>query len=121
MNFLFSLLLFYSWSGQSDALNRITWLSPVKHDFGEIPAGKPVIVDFRFRNDSPQPVRIELVRTDCGCTAAKYTETSVQPGDTGVVSIVFDAAQGGIFRKKILVFFDGRHKGSVLRIRGAVI
>jgi Protein of unknown function (DUF1573) len=121
MHILFSLLFFCSWAGQPDAKSSIVWLSSVKHDFGEIPAGKPVVIDFQFRNDSPQPIRIELVRTDCGCTAAKYTETPVQPGDTGVVSIEFDAAQSGVFRKKILVFFDGRRKGSVLRIRGAVM
>jgi Protein of unknown function (DUF1573) len=121
MHFLLSLLLLCALPGKPDAKGHITWLTPSKHDFGEIPSGKPVVFNFQFRNDAPKPMRIDLVRPDCGCTAAKYTETPVQPGDIGTVSIEFDAAQSGAFRKKILVFFDGQQKGSVLRIRGAVI
>lgn len=96
----------------------VTWLTEQDHDFGEIRAGKPVSFVFRFKNTATDTLVLQTVRTTCGCTAARYTEEPIAPGAEGEVSIEYDAAQSGTFRKKIRVFFDRQRKAEILWISG---
>jgi hypothetical protein len=98
----------------------VTWQTEQDHDFGEIPRGKPVIFVFTFKNTDSAPISIETVRTTCGCTAAEWTQDAILPGETGQISIEYDAYKSGAFRKKIKVFFDRQKKGETLWIRGEV-
>jgi hypothetical protein len=124
-NLIFSFLLFLS--GPSAIIPApeaadgvVTWLDGQDHDFGELPQGRPRGMVFRFRNISDAPILLQTVRTTCGCTAARWTETPVEPGATGEVSIEYDALQAGDFSKKIRVFFDRQRKPEILWIRGTV-
>lgn len=98
----------------------VAWLTEQRHDFGELPAGKPVTHIFRFKNTSPDTILLQTVRTTCGCTAVRYPETRIAPGGTGDLTVEYDAAQSGRFQKKIRVFFDRQRKPEILWIRGAV-
>ncbi|MBK8195993.1 MAG: DUF1573 domain-containing protein [Lewinellaceae bacterium] len=98
----------------------VAWQVGQDHDFGEIPAGRPVRFAFTFKNVSPDTIVLQTVRTTCGCTAAQYTEEPIAPGDNGEVSIEYDAYQKGSFRKKIRVFFDRQRKPEILWISGDV-
>ncbi|MBK7937624.1 MAG: DUF1573 domain-containing protein [Lewinellaceae bacterium] len=90
------------------------------HDFGEVRSRRPVSFLFTFKNISKDTILLQTVRTTCGCTAARYTEEPVPPGDTGEVNIEYDAEQNGSFRKKIRVFFDRQRKPEILWIEGEV-
>ena len=98
----------------------VAWQTEQDHDFGEIPRGKPVTFVFTFKNTDSAPISIETVRTTCGCTAAEWTQDAILPGETGQISIEYDAYKSGAFRKKIKVFFDRQKKGETLWIRGEV-
>lgn len=98
----------------------VRWLSPTSHDFGTIKQGKPVVVTFRFKNEGDAPVRLETARSTCGCTAPTWTETPVQPGAEGEVSIEYDAYRRGRFEKKVMVFFECRRKPFLVYIKGKV-
>lgn len=99
----------------------VAWQTEQDHDFGEIPRGKPVVFDFTFTNRDSAPITIETVRTTCGCTAAEWTQEAILPGETGKISIEYDAYRSGSFNKKIRVFFDRQKKAETLRIRGEVM
>ena len=98
----------------------VAWLNGQDHDFGEIPQGRPRSFLFRFKNISADTILLQTVRTTCGCTAAKYTEEPIAPGDTGEIDVEYDAYQGGAFSKKIRVFFDKQKKAEILWTRGEV-
>jgi hypothetical protein len=98
----------------------VAWLNGQEHDFGAIPAGRPVHYVFRFKNTSDAPILLQTARTTCGCTAARWTEEPVAPGAEGKLTIEYDAYQTGSFNKKVRVFFDKQRKPEILRVMGDV-
>ncbi|MCC6723500.1 MAG: DUF1573 domain-containing protein [Saprospiraceae bacterium] len=96
------------------------WTTPVEHDFGDIPQGKPVNYLFKFKNTGDAPLQIENVRFTCSCTATEWTENPVLPGKEGSVNVTFDARKLGYFSKKITVFFMHQRKAEKLHIEGFV-
>lgn len=98
----------------------IEWLTETDHDFGQVRQGYPVKFVFKFKNITQEPVLLETVRTTCGCTAAKWPEEVILPGETGEILIEYDAFKSGDFRKKIRVFFDKQRKPEMLWIAGSV-
>lgn len=99
----------------------VQWLDPLTHDFGSIPANVEVRHDFRFLNTGTEPVLIDNVRTDCGCTAPDWKDEPVLPGAVGVVTVYYDAHDKGYFLKPVKVFLRGRRKAVLLYIEGDVI
>ncbi len=98
----------------------IEWLTETDHNFGQIRQGYPVKYVFKFKNITQTPILLETVRTTCGCTAAKWPEEAILPGETGEILIEYDTYKSGDFRKKIRVFFDQQHKPEILWIEGSV-
>jgi hypothetical protein len=98
----------------------VQWLNDTAYDFGTMEQGVPKSVSFSFKNISDQPIVLETTRTTCGCTAAEWTESPIEPGQTGAVTIEYDAYRKGSFKKKITVFFDRQRKPEVLWISGTV-
>lgn len=121
-SFIFSVLFLLSHPLPSSlpGASVVTWLDGQEHDFGELPRGRPRGMVFRFKNTSNEAIVLQTVRTTCGCTAARWTETPVEAGAIGEVSIEYDALQVGEFSKKIRVFFDQQRKPEILWIRGMV-
>lgn len=98
----------------------VEWLTERDHDFGKLRRERPQTFVFRFKNLSSQPILLQTVRTTCGCTAAQWTEAPVASGETGEISVEYDAYQRGGFSKKIRVYFDQQRKPEILWIRGEV-
>jgi Protein of unknown function (DUF1573) len=98
----------------------IAWEGEKRHNFGDIQHERPVRHRFAFKNNFSDTIRLETVRTTCGCTAAKWTESPIAPGQAGEVMIEYDAYKRGGFKKKIRVFFDKQRKPELLYITGNV-
>lgn len=104
----------------SDQAASVEWLTVRDHDFGKMRRERPQKFVFRFKNLNAKPILLETVRTTCGCTAAKWTEAPIEPGETGEIEVEYDAYQRGGFSKKIRVYFDSQRKPEILWIRGEV-
>ncbi len=98
----------------------VEWETTTDHDFGDLLRGESVTFDFKFKNISDQPIMIDNVRPDCGCTAPNWENIPTMPDSTGILSITFDATKKGYFNKKIKVFFSGQRKGEKLTVEGFV-
>lgn len=98
----------------------VEWLTERDHDFGKMRHERPKSFVFRFKNIAEEPILLETVRTTCGCTAARWTESPIGPGETGEINVEYDAYQRGNFSKKIRVFFNRQRKPELLWIRGNV-
>jgi hypothetical protein len=61
------------------------------HDFGEIEPGTRVEHRFEIANRGDRVLEIEPAGTSCGCTASLTAADTVFPGETGSVTVAFDA------------------------------
>jgi hypothetical protein len=83
---------------------RIAFQEPV-YDFGKVEQGEQVNHLFRFTNQGGQDLRIESVKTSCGCTAAVISADVILPGKEGTISATFDTARfAGEKAKSISVY-----------------
>jgi hypothetical protein len=74
-------------------------------DFGKVEQGEQVNHLFRFTNQGGQELRIESVKTSCGCTAAVISSEVVAPGQEGTISATFDTSRfSGEKAKSISVY-----------------
>lgn len=103
------------------ATAQVSWNETV-HDFGAFNEddGK-VATDFRFVNTSGTPLRIDHVRSSCGCTVPEYSKATVEPGDTATVTVVYNpTGRPGRFSKSLMVKLSNDSTEKLL-IKGVVI
>lgn len=107
------------------AAAKVRWLNGTTHDFGAFKEddGK-VTCQYRFVNDGTEAVSIRAARASCGCTTSSFTKTPIEPGDTGVVTAVFNpTGRPGRFTKTITMDISGQGAGprTTLTLKGVVI
>jgi hypothetical protein len=92
------------------------------HDFGKVPVGKPVSVDFIFTNIGDEPLIISNIESTCGCTVPKFTTKPVLKGEKGIITVTFNAAavQAG-FTKAVTIKSNARTPTKMLYIKGEVV
>lgn len=100
---------------------RIIFAQPV-HDFGKVEQGEQVTRLFRFTNQGGQDLRIESVKTSCGCTAAVISADVIPPGKEGTISATFDTARfSGEKAKSISVYSnDSLQPVTTLTLQGEI-
>ncbi len=91
------------------------------HDFGKIPQGKPVTYDFKFTNVGDQPIIITAVDPTCGCTVPKFSTAPVKKGDSGVITVTYNAAAVGSFSKAVTIKSNAKTPVKMLYIKGEVV
>lgn len=120
------LMSFASLPVDSDPVVKVAAVAPVTWkaesiDVGNIPQGKPKSIEFQFTNTGKTAVIITNVKPACGCTAADYTKTPVQPGEVAKVTAVYNAAAKGAFSKTVTVTTNAEETPKVLTFKGTVI
>lgn len=63
------------------------------YDFGKVEQGDQVNHLFQFTNQGERDLRIESVKTSCGCTAAVISAEVIPPGKEGTISATFDTTR----------------------------
>ena len=88
------------------------------HDFGKVPQGKPVSWEFKFTNTGEEPLIISNVESTCGCTVPKYTTTPVLKGQSGTITVTFNAASvQPSFSKAVTIKSNARTPNKLLYIK----
>lgn len=100
-------------------LVKVSWVKE-SHDFGIIPQGKPVSVDFTFTNEGDEPLLVADVVASCGCTASEYSKETIAPGKSSKIKATYNAASVGAFNKSITVNFSDAAAKKILNIKGTV-
>jgi hypothetical protein len=100
---------------------KITFES-VAFDFGAIDQPTKVIHRFAFRNSGGLELKLDNVRTSCGCTAAASTTAGVPPGASGTVDVACDTANAfGPLTETVTVYSnDPTEPVSTLTLSGRV-
>ena len=91
-------------------------------DFGKVEQGAQVNYLFRFTNQGGRDLRIESVKTSCGCTAAVISSEVLAPGQEGTISATFDTSHfSGEKTKEISVYSnDPTHAVTTLTLQGEI-
>ena len=91
------------------------------HQFNQIQVGTPVVTTFKFKNTSDKPLIVKNVKTSCGCTAPSYPKAPIFSGDSGEITVKYDAAKVGKFKKSITVQTNVDDAPIILYIEGEVV
>ncbi|MCP4456616.1 MAG: DUF1573 domain-containing protein [Cytophagales bacterium] len=93
------------------------------HDFGRIKeADGSAEYSFLFVNSGDQNVKISDVNVSCGCTSSLWSKEELMPGDSGIVTALFNTSnRPGDFVKSLHVISDASNSKIALLIEGYVI
>ncbi len=64
-------------------------VSPLVHDFGELPQETIRRINVVLRNVGTEDLEINNVESDCGCTVAMLPDTLLAPGDSTYLHVTF--------------------------------
>ena len=74
------------------------------YNFGQIYKGQKVEHIYKFENRGNDTLKIKKVKTSCGCTAARLTNKTIPPGETGEIKATFTSGStSGNIKKSITV------------------
>lgn len=90
-------------------------------DMGEVLYRTPASVVFTLHNKSVNELRLETVRTDCGCTDVKFPINGIAANSDFKVEAIYDAKTLGHFQKQIGVYEAGADNPVMLTIKGVVV
>lgn len=98
-----------------EAQKEIFSFSEKEFDFGVIKqSGGKVKKEFPFTYNGSETVKITGVPTSCACTSATVSKTTLKPGETGVVTVIFNpnlhAEPDGKFFKTVSLMTDPKTK-----------
>jgi len=96
-------LLFLLWAFAGSAFGQLAWENP-EQTFNSKPQDASVVAKYRFTNNGKESIKIENVKTSCGCTTAALTKTDYAPGESGEIEAKFIfAGRTGRQEKAIMV------------------
>jgi hypothetical protein len=64
----------------------------MNHEFGKISDEKAVETSFMFKNEGKQKLVLTQPHGSCGCTVPSLTKLEYEPGEEGVIKVVFNPA-----------------------------
>jgi hypothetical protein len=95
---LFLLCLF-----AGSAFGQLAWAT-TEQTFNSKPQDKEVVAKYKFTNNGTKPIKIQNVRTSCGCTTAALSKTDYAPGESGEIEARFTfSGRTGKQEKAIMV------------------
>lgn len=119
--FSFILLLSFFTAPLRSQTARLKMLKS-SHYFGSVKEeGGKVGHNFTFVNTGSAPLKINTVKSSCGCTVPVFPDSALAPGDTSGILVVFNPEnRPGSFRKKIYYTTNGSPSQGTLTISGKV-
>lgn len=89
-----------------------------QHDFGLVKEGVKVNHTFTFTNNGDATLKINDVRSSCGCAAALLSEKEIKPGQEGKIDIELDTSnrKGRMSRTIAVLSNDPNESTKVLTI-----
>lgn len=88
---------------------------------GEQSLNVPVEAKFVVKNSGVSPIEIRSVHPDCHCTTYKLSTNIINPEDSSVVSLFYDAKRPGVFQASATIELHGdSYKEELLVFRGSI-
>lgn len=104
----------------ADKLKTTVVFDTLVMDLGSLICKQPEKATYTFTNTGIHPLIIYRVTASCGCTEVEWTEKVIQPEKTGTITITYDAAHQGRFRKTVYVHANTKNSPIELTLKGTV-
>jgi hypothetical protein len=110
-------LVFLLCAFASSAFGQLTWENP-EQTFNSKPQDGSVVAKYRFTNTGKQSLKIESVKTSCGCTTTALTKTDYAPGESGEIEakFVFSGRTGKQEKAITVSTSDAPQQPTILRL-----
>lgn len=83
---------------------RLSIEAPV-YDFGKIKKGEKVNTTFLLTNNGKSPLSLRKTKANCTCTSSVPSKETLQPGESGALTVTFDATgRRGNQQKSVTIF-----------------
>jgi hypothetical protein len=94
----------------------------MNHDFGVVkPSSDTIWYNFKFKNDSKEPLVISNIETACDCTLAKWPKTPVLPGKSGIIKGGYKLkGKSGVFNKTLTIMANTLPATTTITIMGVI-
>ncbi len=89
-------------------------------DFGTVKMGEKLVHDFMFKNTGKGDLFIKEIKTDCGCTAAKYKNEAIKAGEESSIEAVFSSEGFPGFQTKTITVFTNAGDSTILTLAAVV-
>ena len=90
-------------------------------NYGKILQGDNGTVDFKFTNTGDRDLKINKVRSSCGCTIPKKPDSLIALGVSDLIKVNYDTERIGIINKTIIVNSNAANETVILKITGEVL
>ena len=90
-------------------------------NYGKILQGENGTVDFKFTNTGDRDLKINRVRSSCGCTIPKKPDSLIAPGVSDLIKVKYDTERIGIINKTIIVNSNAANGTVILKITGEIL
>ena len=123
---MFTVIMLFTKCTNNIFTNRNTFgktqitVNRTKIDLGILKQKIPKEASFTIKNTGDSVLVIQQVETSCGCTVPVWTNTPISVGDSGYVTVTYDAEYPGRFQKSIRVFANVENSPVQLSISGEV-
>src|SRR5215472_750743 len=76
-----------------------------------------IVAKYRFTNSGKEPVKIEEVKTSCGCTTAALKKTDYAPGESGEIDAKFTFGGRTGRQEKVIIVSTSQAKEKPIFLR----
>lgn len=92
------------------------------YDFGKIKEGEKISFAFQFSNTGKTPLIVSSATASCGCTVPTTPEEPIQPGENGMIEVVFNSeGKMGFQNKTITIVSNTIPNTNMVYLRGEVL
>jgi len=81
---------------------------------------QPITATFKFTNKGKAPLTIKNVDAGCGCLSTKWTDGTLEKGQSGEIQITYDAKQLGHYDRIIEVQTNLSDEPEYIRMKGVI-
>lgn len=95
-------------------------IDTLEYDLGMVSANSTKEQTIHLRNVGTETFRLKGITTSCDCTTAQYNWQEIQPGETKVVTVSYQAEQPGDFFRTVTIYGNIPEKAITLTFVGMV-
>jgi hypothetical protein len=91
------------------------------HNFGTMREGESSTYEFEFTNNGKSPLIISSASGSCGCTVPEYPREPIQPGEKGIMKVMFNSNDKmGHQEKSVSISTNSKRGNHMLYIKADV-
>ncbi len=118
-----ALILIFFLAGISAFAQKLKF-EDTKHNFGYLQQGDIDTMHYKFSNAGDEPLILTSYKVECSCTKVLLPKDPILPGDSGIVTVIFDTKVGRArgYQDRVVTIISNSKKGEErLHFKGEIL